>query len=175
MATAVSPKVFRNFINGEWVEAKGGKTFENRNPANTDDVVGVFPAAAREDVEAAVDAARQAFVSWRQVPAPKRAEILFRAAERLVERKDELAREMTREMGKVVAETMGDVQEAIDRIGRDRVIRSRCESEACLEIGQKLGVTMYQGHYFDSLLRARASGGATAVPAAPGTTQRAAS
>jgi acyl-CoA reductase-like NAD-dependent aldehyde dehydrogenase len=114
MATAVSPKVYRNFINGEWVEAKGGKTFENRNPANTDDVVGVFPAATREDVDAAVEAARKAFVTWRQVPAPKRAEILFRVAERLVARKDELAREMTREMGKVVAETMGDVQEAID-------------------------------------------------------------
>jgi len=59
-----------------------------------------------------------------------------------------------------------DVQEAIDRIGRDRVILSRCETESCLELGQKLGITMYQGHHFDSLMRARATGGAAAAPAA---------
>lgn len=59
-----------------------------------------------------------------------------------------------------------DVQEAIDRIGRDRVILSRCETESCLELGQKLGITMYQGHHFDSMMRARATGG-TAAAAAP--------
>lgn len=58
-----------------------------------------------------------------------------------------------------------DVQEAIDRIGRDRVILSRCETESCLELGQKLGITMYQGHHFDNMMRARATGGAAAAPA----------
>jgi acyl-CoA reductase-like NAD-dependent aldehyde dehydrogenase len=114
MGTAVVPRVFRNFINGEWVESSSGRSFENRNPADQDELVGMFPLSAEADVDAAVDAAAEAFKSWRLVPAPKRAEILYRAAETLVHRKEELAREMTREMGKPLAETRGDVQEAID-------------------------------------------------------------
>src|SRR5256885_717025 len=66
------------------------------------------------DVDAAVDAARRAYQHWRLVPAPRRAELLFRAAEMIAERKEVLARDMTREMGKVLDETRGDVQEAID-------------------------------------------------------------
>jgi alpha-ketoglutaric semialdehyde dehydrogenase len=114
MATSVMPKAYKNYINGEWVDALGGKGIENRNPANTDDCVGIFPASGAEDVNRAVEAAKRAFEKWRLVPAPKRAEILYRAAEILVTRKEELARDMTREMGKVLAETRGDVQEAID-------------------------------------------------------------
>jgi acyl-CoA reductase-like NAD-dependent aldehyde dehydrogenase len=113
MATA-SPRVFQNFINGEWVAPKSGKTIENRNPANTEEIIGVFPASTAEDVSAAVAAAQNAYKTWRLVPAPKRAEILFRAAELILERKEEFSRDMTREMGKVLAETRGDVQEAID-------------------------------------------------------------
>jgi aldehyde dehydrogenase (NAD+) len=105
---------YKNFINGEWVAPRGGKTLENRNPANTDEVVGVFPLSSEEDVNAAVSAAKEAHKTWRLMPAPKRAEILFRAAELLVKRKEEFSRDMTREMGKVLAETRGDVQEAID-------------------------------------------------------------
>src|SRR5712675_3196961 len=107
-------KVFKNFIDGEWVESSTGETFENRNPADTRDLVGIFQKSAKADVDAAVDAAKRAFAKWRLVPAPRRAEIVFRAAEILIERKEEYAREMTREMGKVLAETRGDVQEAID-------------------------------------------------------------
>src|SRR5579862_1872800 len=114
MATTVVPKVLKNFIGGEWIESSNGRAFEDRNPANTDDLVGMFPASTAEDVDAAVAAAREAYESWRLVPAPKRAEILYRAAETLVSRKEDLARDMTREMGKVLAETRGDVQEAID-------------------------------------------------------------
>ena len=114
MATAVVSKTYKNFINGEWVDSRSGKSFENRNPANTDELIGTFPSGTAEDTNAAVDAAREAYRSWRLVPAPKRAEILFRAAELLVARKEELSRDMTREMGKVLAETRGDVQEAID-------------------------------------------------------------
>src|SRR6202049_3329221 len=107
-------KVFKNFIDGEWVEASTGETFENRNPADTRDLVGIFQKSAKADVDAAVAAAKQAFAKWRLIPAPRRAEIVFRAAEILIERKEDSAREMTREMGKVLAETRGDVQEAID-------------------------------------------------------------
>ncbi|HXO43894.1 MAG TPA: aldehyde dehydrogenase family protein [Candidatus Cybelea sp.] len=114
MATASAPKIFKNFINGEWVETRGGKVLEDRNPANTDELVGMFPASGPEDVTLAVESAKAAYKKWRLTPAPKRAEILFHAAEILVNRKEDYAREMTQEMGKVLAETRGDVQEAID-------------------------------------------------------------
>jgi aldehyde dehydrogenase (NAD+) len=107
-------KVFKNFIDGEWVDSVTGETFENRNPADTRDLVGIFQHSNSNDVNAAVDAAKRAFAMWRLVPAPRRAEIVFRAAEILIERKEQYAHEMTREMGKVLAETRGDVQEAID-------------------------------------------------------------
>ena len=109
-----TPKVYHNFINGEWVPAESGRTMENLNPADTGDVVGLFPASDRADVDQAVAAARQAYEPWRLVPAPKRAEILYRAAQMLFERKENFARDMTREMGKILKETRGDVQEAID-------------------------------------------------------------
>src|SRR5260370_27984533 len=114
MATASASHAYKNFINGEWVAPRSGKTLENRNPANVDELIGIFPLSSREDVDAAVAAAKETYKSWRLVPAPKRAEILFRAAELLVKRKEEFSRDMTREMGNVLAETRGDVQEAID-------------------------------------------------------------
>jgi acyl-CoA reductase-like NAD-dependent aldehyde dehydrogenase len=110
----MAAETYRNFINGEWVTSASGEVFENRSPANGDDLVGLFQKSAREDVDRAVAAAEEAFASWRLVPAPRRAEILFRAAQLFAERKDSYARAMTREMGKVTAETGGDVQEAID-------------------------------------------------------------
>ncbi len=114
MATAVRPTVLKNFINGEWVDSSSGLAFEDRNPANRRELIGLFPRSTAEDVDSAVRAAAEAFEPWRLTPAPRRAEILYRAAETLVNRKDELARDMTREMGKVLAESRGDVQEAID-------------------------------------------------------------
>ena len=96
------------------MDAVSGRTFENRNPADTRELVGTFAESGPEDVQRAVAAAREAFPRWRAVPAPKRGEILFRAAEILVKKKEEISRDMTREMGKVLAETRGDVQEAID-------------------------------------------------------------
>lgn len=108
------PQKFQNFINGKWVDAKSGKTFENRNPANWDEVIGMFPKSGKKDVDEAVKAARTAFEKWRLVPAPKRGDIMRAIGDIMVARKEELAREMTREMGKVLAETRGDVQEGID-------------------------------------------------------------
>jgi alpha-ketoglutaric semialdehyde dehydrogenase len=107
-------KTYSNYINGEWRPSTGGEWFENINPADTRDVVGRFPISNREDVELAVEAARSAFDGWRRTPAPRRAEILFRLGEILIRRKDLYAQDMTREMGKVLKETGGDVQEAID-------------------------------------------------------------
>jgi aldehyde dehydrogenase (NAD+) len=115
MATAKRTTTnFKNLIGGKWVSAHSRKTFENRNPAKNRDLVGTFPASDTRDVSDAVAAAKEAFKTWRLVPAPKRAEILFRAGEILSERKEQYARDMTREMGKVLEETRGDVQETID-------------------------------------------------------------
>jgi acyl-CoA reductase-like NAD-dependent aldehyde dehydrogenase len=107
-------KVYKNFINGEWVDSVTKKTFENRNPADTRELLGVFQASNEEDVKRAINAAKEAYKKWRLVPAPKRGEILFKMAEMLVKRKEDFARQMTQEMGKVLKETRGDVQEAID-------------------------------------------------------------
>jgi alpha-ketoglutaric semialdehyde dehydrogenase len=110
----VTPPTHGNLIGGRWVPAASGKTFENRNPADNTEVIGHFADSGPEDVERAVASAREAFPRWRALPAPKRGEILYRAAEILVRRKEEMSRDMTREMGKVLDETRGDVQEAID-------------------------------------------------------------
>jgi aldehyde dehydrogenase (NAD+) len=107
-------KTYYNYIGGRWMPSLSGETFENVNPADTRDVVGRFPLSGREDVEAAVDAARGAFDRWRHTPAPRRAEILFRLGEILIRNKERYSQDMTREMGKVLKETGGDVQEAID-------------------------------------------------------------
>ncbi|MFI5179900.1 MAG: aldehyde dehydrogenase family protein [Thermoanaerobaculia bacterium] len=106
--------VFRNFIGGEWRSARSGKTFENRNPADVTDLIGRFADSDERDVKDAVDAAFEAYRSWRLVPGPQRGEILYRLGQILRERKEEYARAMTREMGKVLTEARGDVQEAID-------------------------------------------------------------
>jgi len=107
-------KQFKNFIGGEWVDSFSGETFENRNPANWDEIVGVFPKSNEEDVNQAVKAARKAFDSWRLVPAPERGEIMKKAGDIMSARKEEISRLMTREMGKVLVETRGDTQEGID-------------------------------------------------------------
>jgi alpha-ketoglutaric semialdehyde dehydrogenase len=105
---------YHNLIGSEWLPAASGKTILNLNPADHSDVVGAFPSSHAEDVARAVGAAKKAFATWRLVPAPKRAEVLVRAGQLLQQRKEQYATEMTREMGKVLAETRGDVQEAID-------------------------------------------------------------
>jgi aldehyde dehydrogenase (NAD+) len=110
------PQTYKNLIGGEWVASMSGQTFESTNPADTREVVGVFQHSNAEDVDAAVQAAKRAYESWRLTPAPKRGEILFKAAELLRQRKEQAARDMTREMGKVLTEARGDVQEAIDML-----------------------------------------------------------
>jgi acyl-CoA reductase-like NAD-dependent aldehyde dehydrogenase len=140
---------YHNYIDGGWVPSVSGQTFENRNPANNDDLVGTFQKSTNTDVAQAVDAARQAYARWRLVPAPRRAELLFRAAQIIADRKDALARDMTREMGKVLDETRGDVQEAIDMTffmageGRrqyGQTVPSELRDKFAMSVRQPLGV-----------------------------------
>ena len=107
-------QTYKNYIGGEWVKSASGEYFDNLNPADTNDVIGRFPKSTAEDVDKAVEAAKNAATKWRRTPAPKRAEILFRLGEILRDNKEQFTREMTREMGKVLKEAGGDVQEAID-------------------------------------------------------------
>src|SRR5689334_751794 len=111
---AAKATTYHNFIDGSWIPSVSGDVFENRNPANSEDLIGLFQKSTNADVDRALDAAARAYAHWRLVPAPRRAELLFRAAQLIAERKESLARDMTREMGKVLEETRGDVQEAID-------------------------------------------------------------
>lgn len=106
-------ELVKNFVGGHWVDSQTGQRLASLNPA-TEEVLAQTPASSPADVDAAVQAAKAAYRSWRLTPAPRRGEILFRAAQILTDRKEELARLMTREMGKILAETRGDVQEAID-------------------------------------------------------------
>jgi aldehyde dehydrogenase (NAD+) len=147
--TAAKATTYHNFIDGAWVPSVSGDLFENRNPANTDDLLGVFQKSTQADVERAIDAARRAFDLWRLVPAPRRAEILFRAAQLTADCKDALARDMTREMGKVLDETRGDVQEAIDMTffmageGRrqyGQTVPSELRDKFAMSVRQPLGV-----------------------------------
>ena len=112
MATT-GTKTYQNYIGGGGGDAPSGETFESHNPA-TGDLIGIFPRSSTQDVDRAVEAAKEAYESWRLVPAPKRAEILFRVGQRFIDHKEELTDLMVQEMGKVRAEAGGDVQEAID-------------------------------------------------------------
>ncbi len=107
-------KTFKNFIAGAWVAPFTGEYYENRNPADWRDLIGRFPSSGKRDVARAVRSAARGFEAWRRVPVPQRGDVLRRIGDLLVRDKEDIARSMTREMGKVLAETRGDVQEGID-------------------------------------------------------------
>ena len=148
--TTIATATYHNFIDGAWVPSVSGKLFENRNPANTDDLIGLFQQSTRDGRRARRSMPRgRAYRHWRLVPAPRRAEMLFRAAQLLAERKEALARDMTREMGKVLDETRGDVQEAIDMTyfmageGRrqyGQTVPSELRDKFAMSVRQPLGV-----------------------------------
>ena len=103
---------FANYINGEWVAVT--RTFENRNPANTDEIVGYFAKGSAADVEAAAKAAEAALPGWAGMPAPARGNILYKTAEILEKKFDMISAEMTREEGKTLPEAKGEVRSAIN-------------------------------------------------------------
>jgi aldehyde dehydrogenase (NAD+) len=106
--------VYRNYINGEWIESVSNKTTENINPANTDDIIGTVKLSTREEARAAVEAAANAFHSWRTTPAPTRGKIVARFAQVLEREKESTAQLLTREEGKTVAESRGELQRSIN-------------------------------------------------------------
>jgi aldehyde dehydrogenase (NAD+) len=142
-------ETFRNFIGGQWAAPSTNDYFENRNPADRDDVIGRFPRSGAADVERAVQSARRGFAAWSRTPAPLRGQVLQRVGELLVQKKEAIAAAMTREMGKVLAETRGDVQEGIDTAfyaateGRrlfGRVVPSELRSKWAMSFRRPIGV-----------------------------------
>jgi len=141
-------KYFGNYINGIWVQYPGRKTFDSINPT-TLEVLGTFEFGTKEDVSEAVKVAKETFRTWSKVPAPRRGEILLRAAQLMRERKEELARLISQENGKILAEARGEVQEAIDFFeyiaGEGRRLfgetyPSELPNKFCMSIRQPMGV-----------------------------------
>ncbi|MBM3216398.1 aldehyde dehydrogenase family protein [Candidatus Poribacteria bacterium] len=108
------PTTYQNFIGGKWVPAQSGETFENINPADTSEIVGIHPNSNRDDARAAIQAAQDAYPAWRALEAPKRGKILFKAAQILEARADEVARDLTREEGKTLPEAKGETLRAVE-------------------------------------------------------------
>jgi acyl-CoA reductase-like NAD-dependent aldehyde dehydrogenase len=104
--------IFANHINGEWVES--ARTFEDRNPANTDEIVGRFVQGTADDIRSAAAAAHAAFPAWSGMAAPARGAILYKTADLLDRRFESIAAEMTREEGKTLPEAKGEVRRAIN-------------------------------------------------------------
>src|SRR5712691_10123958 len=142
-------QIFQNFIAGQWCDSKGGETFISTNPANTNEVIGYYQNSTSDDIDAAIEAALRAQSGWAATPAPERGEILLRTAYLLEQHKEELATLMTREMGKVLKETRGDVQTAIDvakymagegRRAEGEAIPSAMYNKFCMTIRQPVGI-----------------------------------
>lgn len=141
--------VFSNFIAGQWRTSQSGETFASTNPARTSEVIGFYQKSTPADLDEAVEVAAAAQRDWAARPAPERGEVLFRVALLLEHHKDELARLMTREMGKVLKETSGEVQVAIDvarfiagesRRAEGETVPSAFPNKLCMTIRQPLGV-----------------------------------
>ena len=142
-------QIYQNFIGGEWRNSQSGETFVSTNPAHTSEVIGRYQKSTAADIEDAIDVAVRAQPGWAATPAPERGEILLRAALLLDEEKEELAISMTREMGKILKETRGDVQTAIDvakyvagegRRAEGETVPSALPNKFCMTMRQPIGI-----------------------------------
>ncbi|WP_447977652.1 aldehyde dehydrogenase family protein [Candidatus Nitrospira bockiana] len=141
-----------NFINGKWQTAPKTEWFESRNPANPDEVLGLFPQSTAEDVEAAVAAAASAFDGWRALGLVKRAESLLAVAKLMEADKESLAQVVAHEAGKQINEARADVIEAIHtaeyafsygHIGQyGKVLADEVPTKRCFEVSEPRGVVV---------------------------------
>lgn len=111
--TQTSVERLKNYIGGEWVDSASDKTEIVKNPA-TGETIAEVPLSTKEDVDHAVLAAQEAFHTWSQTPVPKRARILFKYQQLLVNHWDELAKLVTKENGKSYSEAYGEVLRGIE-------------------------------------------------------------
>ena len=115
MTEMTDVKVLKNYINGEWVASKSNKSEPVYNPA-TGEVIAHVPISSKEDIDEAVKLANEAFQEWKEVPVPRRARIMFKYQQLLVEQWEELAEIITIENGKNLAEARGEVQRGIENV-----------------------------------------------------------
>jgi len=136
------------YVDGAWIDATGGKTFEVRNPA-TGDVVGNAADATIEQVDAAIQAAHKAFAGWAKLPADQRSEILYRAYNLMTERIEDIAKVLTQENGKPLAESRAETKQAASFIlwsaeeakrVYGRTVPASAESKRILVLRQPVGV-----------------------------------
>ncbi|EDL65581.1 alpha-ketoglutaric semialdehyde dehydrogenase GucD [Bacillus sp. SG-1] len=113
MSITVETKTYLNFINGEWVKSSGSEISESINPNDASEVVGKVQKSTREDLDNAVQAAKNAKTSWRKLPGAERGNFLYKAADILDSRLDEIAETMTREMGKTLPEAKGETARGV--------------------------------------------------------------
>ncbi len=148
-STTEQGQVFQNFIAGKWQNSRSGETFISTNPAHTSEIIGRYQKSTPADIEDAIDAATHIQPAWAATPAPERGEVLLRTALLLEQHKEELARLMTREMGKILKETRGDVQTAIDvaryiasegRRAEGEMLPSGLRDKFCMTIRQPVGI-----------------------------------
>jgi alpha-ketoglutaric semialdehyde dehydrogenase len=140
---------YQNYIGGRWCDSVGGRTFDDVNPADTEEVVARCQQSTVEDIERAVSAAAEAFPAWRATPPTKRAEFLNRALAKMLERCDQFARDLTLENGKTLAESKAEIVSAAkemayqiaegSRLG-GRVVTSEQDGVFCFSTRQPLGV-----------------------------------
>jgi aldehyde dehydrogenase (NAD+) len=141
-------KIYKNYINGKWIESSSKKTFQSLDPA-TNQSIGKFQLGNEKDVDLAIESAKNSFKEWSDTPAPKRAEVLYEAVRLLKQNKQRLGRLVTIEMGKVFKEGLGDVQEAIDifeyMAGEGRRLfghttPSELKNKFCMTVRKPIGV-----------------------------------
>jgi len=141
--------IYKNYVGGVWINSSTGNTFKNIDPAHKEQVVSEFQDSDKKDVDHAVEVAHDAFKMWKNTPAPKRGEIMFKAAAILERDKECIAKHMTQEMGKPLSETRGDTQEAIDMAyyaaGEGRrmageVVPSELNNKWCMSRKEPIGV-----------------------------------
>jgi alpha-ketoglutaric semialdehyde dehydrogenase len=142
-------QVYQNFIGGEWKSTQSGETFISTNPARTSEIIGHYQKSNAADLEDALEAATKAQPAWEAIAAPARGDVLYRAAQILEGRQEELAQLMTREMGKVLKETRGDVQIAIDvarfmagegKRAEGETVPSALPNKLCLTLRHPIGI-----------------------------------
>ncbi|WP_373895522.1 CoA-acylating methylmalonate-semialdehyde dehydrogenase [Virgibacillus sp. CBA3643] len=136
-------KTVQNYVGGEWVEAKSDKTEAVYNPA-TGEVIAHVPISSLDDVDQAVNVASETFQTWKEVPVPKRARILFKYQQLLVDNWDELAEIVTIENGKSFKEAQGEVQRGIENVEFAAGVPSLMMGEQLPSIANGLESGVYQ-------------------------------
>ncbi len=113
MVSIIKDATFKNYINDEWVESRSTKVLESISPMNKNEVVGRVQSSTQEDLDKAVQAANDAKESWRKLGQHARGQYLFKVADILESRIDDIAETMTREMGKTLPEAKGETARGV--------------------------------------------------------------